>query len=218
MTDDDHRRVNAAYYAMIELIDDQVGRMLKALEETGQRDEPSWSSCRTMVKCWAITGCITKVLTFTKPPCEYRWCSVGRSDSEAICAWMDLWNLLNLAPTLMEAAGLDVPAGMQGRSLTAHCMGRADPADHRDYVFSEYYNSWTHPRSYGSMMRTTTEKIAVYHGVDCGEVYDLSEDPEEFRNLWNEPAELVRRDRLLKACFDASVFTMDPEPPRLGAF
>ena len=38
MTDTDRRAVTAAYYAMIELIDDQVGRMLDALEETGQLD------------------------------------------------------------------------------------------------------------------------------------------------------------------------------------
>ena len=38
MTDDDHRQVRAAYYAMVELIDDQVGRMLAALDETGQQE------------------------------------------------------------------------------------------------------------------------------------------------------------------------------------
>jgi len=38
MTDDDRREVTAAYYAMCELIDDQVGRIMAALEETGQRE------------------------------------------------------------------------------------------------------------------------------------------------------------------------------------
>ncbi|HAW97157.1 MAG TPA: sulfatase, partial [Opitutae bacterium] len=36
MTDDDRRQVYAAYMAMISLIDDQVGRILEALRETGQ--------------------------------------------------------------------------------------------------------------------------------------------------------------------------------------
>ncbi|MEQ9409305.1 MAG: sulfatase-like hydrolase/transferase [Fuerstiella sp.] len=38
MTDDDRRQVTAAYYAMCELIDDQVGRILQVLDETGQRE------------------------------------------------------------------------------------------------------------------------------------------------------------------------------------
>ena len=38
MSDDDRRQVCAAYYAMVTLIDDQVGRILQALEETGQAE------------------------------------------------------------------------------------------------------------------------------------------------------------------------------------
>ena len=46
----------------------------------------------------------------------------------------------------------------------------------------------------------------------------LNADPDEFENLWNRPEEAKRKLRLMKACFDASVFTMDPAPPRLGPF
>ena len=67
-------------------------------------------------------------------------------------------------------------------------------------------------------VRTQTEKIVVYHGSDDGELYDLEKDPDEFDNLWHQPDASERKMRLLKACFDSSVFTMDPMPPRLGAF
>ncbi len=218
MTDDDRRRVTAAYYAMIELIDDQVARMLQTLDDTGQRE-------RTLVVFMSDHGeMLGDHGLYYKGPHFYE----AAIRVPLVLSWPErfernwrvdgLVELVDLAPTLMEAAGLEAPACMQGRSLMAHCLGRADPTHHREYVFSEYYNSWTHPRSYGSMMRTTTEKIAVYHGVNFGEVYDLEDDPAEFRNLWNDPGQLGRRDRLMKACFDASIFTMDPEPPRLGAF
>jgi len=39
MDERDHRIIRAAYYAMVDLIDDQVGRLLDVLEQTGQRDE-----------------------------------------------------------------------------------------------------------------------------------------------------------------------------------
>jgi len=76
----------------------------------------------------------------------------------------------------------------------------------------------TGKHSYGTMLRTAAEKIVVYHGIDIGELYDLDKDPDEFDNLWNDPARAAMKTRLLKRAFDASVLTMDPAPPRLGAF
>ena len=64
----------------------------------------------------------------------------------------------------------------------------------------------------------TIEKIVVYHGIEEGEIYDLAADPDEFDNLYYRADESDRRQRLLKQAFDASVFTMDPMPPRLGPF
>ena len=50
------------------------------------------------------------------------------------------------------------------------------------------------------------------------EFYDLKNDPEEYFNLWDDPAAEKRKNAMIARCFDASVFTMDPHPPRLGPF
>ncbi len=126
--------------------------------------------------------------------------------------------LLDLAPTMLEAAGLEVPSRMQGNSLLPVLRGESDPSRIRERVYSEYYNSWTHKDAYGTMLRTETEKIVVYHGTDQGELYDLAADPDEFHNLWDVTEEKDRKLRLMKACFDASVLSMDPDPPRRGPF
>ena len=57
----------------------------------------------------------------------------------------------------------------------------------------------------------------VYHGTNQGEFYDLKEDPQEFFNLWDQPDFRRKQEYILK-CFDASVLSMDPDPPRLGLF
>ena len=68
------------------------------------------------------------------------------------------------------------------------------------------------------MLRTATHKMIVYHGADQGELYDLENDPDEFDNLWNDSAHAKLKTKMLKETFDASVFTMDPAPPREGPF
>ena len=131
----------------------------------------------------------------------------------------DLVELIDLAPTLLEAAEIQPPADrLQGRSLMPALTGSDGSSDPREFVFCEYYNSWTHPDAYATMIRTQDEKIVVYHGSDQGELYDLKNDPGEFHNLWSDLTQTERKLRLLNRCFDASVFSMDPSPPRLGPF
>jgi choline-sulfatase len=218
MTDDDRRAVTAAYYAMVELIDTQVGRMLAALDETGQLDNTIVVFMSDHGEMLGDHGIYLKGPHFyegaIRVPLVLRWPARFQQGLQVA----GLVELVDLAPTLLEAAGVAIPAAMQGRSLLPHLGGDADPARHRDYVYCEYYNAWTHKRSYGTMMRTSDKKIAVYHGVDEAELYDLAADPNEFENLWRSPDHTALRQQLLKEAFDASVFTMDPMPPRLGPF
>lgn len=218
MTDDDRRQVTAAYYAMIELIDDQVGRMLAALDESGQADNTIVIFMSDHGEMLGDHGLYFKGPHFYEEsvhvPLLMRWPAGFRSN----LAVNGLVELIDLVPTLLESAGVDVPEAVQGRSLGPICRGQADPEFHRERVYSEYYNAWTHPRSYGTMVRTQDAKIIVYHGTDEGELYDLKTDVGETTNLWTSPAHAAMREQLLRQAFDASVFTMDPLPPRLGPF
>ncbi len=218
MTDDDRRQVTAAYYAMCELIDDQVGRIMQTLDETGQRDNTIVIFMSDHGEMLGDHGIYFKGPHFydeaIRVPlvisCPRRFRSGTRVDG--------LTELVDLVPTLLDACELPIPNRVQGRSLIPHLTGQADPSRHREHVFCEYYNSWTHHDAYGTMLRTATEKIVVYHGTDQGELYDLAADPDEFTNLWNSDEHQAMKLRLMQRCFDASVFSMDPDPPRLGPF
>jgi arylsulfatase A-like enzyme len=218
MTDDDRRQVTAAYYAMCELIDDQVGRIMTALEASGQRDNTIVIFMSDHGEMLGDHGIYFKGPHFYEEAVHVPLIISSPSRFASGHAVDGLVELLDIAPTLLESAGLPVPSAMQGKSLAAHLRAEADPHVHRDHVLSEYYNSWTHSDGYGTMLRTETEKIVVYHGTDQGELYDLASDPDEFTSLWSSPDHLEMKLRLMKLCFDASVFTMDPDPPRLGAF
>ena len=218
MTDRDKREVTAAYYAMVELIDKQVGRMVAALEETGQLENTIVIFMSDHGEMLGDHGLFLKGPHFydeaVRVPLIISWKDRFAANLRADC----LMELIDITPTLLEAAEIDVPKTIQGRSLMPILLSQREAGHHRDYVFSEYYNAWTHKHSYASMLRTREEKIVVYHGTDQGELYDLKNDPDEFENLWNSPEHTKGKLRLMKACFDASVFTMDPCPIRLGPF
>lgn len=217
MTDRDRREVCAAYYAMCELIDDCVGTMLAALAETGQRENTIvvfMSDHGEMLGDHGIyfkgphfyDEAIRVPLVFSYPPA----CAPHRVSG--------MVELIDVAPTLLELAGLPVPDRMQGRSLLPHLRGEQSAASGREQVYCEYYNAWTHRDAYGTMLRTPDAKIVVYHGQETGELYDLSADPDEFDNLWRAEHAQSLKAEMMRRCFDASVFAMDPMPPRRGPF
>lgn len=218
MTDRDKQEITAAYYAMVELIDKQVGRMVSALEETGQLENTIVIFMSDHGEMLGDHGFYLKGPHFydeaVRVPLVFSWKDRFQADLRADC----LMELIDIAPTLLEASGLEIPEYIQGRTLLPILLGQAPAGQHRDYVFSEYYNAWTHKHSYGSMLRTREEKMVVYHGTDQGELYDLKSDPDEFENLWSDASHAELKMRMMKACFDASVFTMDPSPPRHGQF
>lgn len=219
MTDDDRRQVCAAYYAMCELIDDQVGRMLSALDETGQRENTIVIFMSDHGEMLGDHGIYFKGPHFydeaVRVPLIFSWPGQFLANRRID----GLTELIDIAPTLLDLAGLDMPQRIQGRSLRGFLDGQRASDAGRPHVFSEYYNSWTHSNAYGSMLRTKEQKIVVYHGTDdVGELYDLRNDPDEFENLWAAPAAASRKLDMMKRCFDASVLSMDPDPPRRGPF
>lgn len=119
----------------------------------------------------------------------------------AVCDAMVL--SVDLAPTLLDLAGVEVPAGMQGRSLRPWLAGDR-PADWRRSIYYRCY-----AEEYGiapqSGVRTERHKLIHYAGVvgtddgtagtrprfprqvDEWELFDLKADPDERTNLYDKP-------------------------------
>lgn len=90
---------------------------------------------------------------------------------------------IDIAPTLLQAAGLKPPEYMDGRSFLKILEGQE--VIWRDAVFYEYYweRAFPHtPTVHG--IRTDRYKFMHYHGIwDIDELYDLQNDPDEMHNL-----------------------------------
>lgn len=100
---------------------------------------------------------------------------------------------IDFAELFLDYAGATIPRSMQGRSFRLNLTGNTPP-DWRDAM---YYHYWTHqkerPSHYG--IRTRYYKLIYYYGLvrmnrkpeECWELYDLSADPREFINQYDNP-------------------------------
>jgi arylsulfatase A-like enzyme len=211
---------------MVEIIDANVGRLLDSLERTGQREntvvvfmsdhgEMLGDHGLQLKGCRFYEGLVRVPLVISWPG---RFACGIRSDA--------LVELTDIAPTLALLGGEALP-WTHGRSLLPILEGRGSADAHRDHVRCEYYdvlaNWWgtgrdPEPPSYATMYRDERHKLAVYHGNDYGELYDLSRDPGEHENLWEDPGSQDFRCRLIKTSFDATATIADPGSARIGRY
>lgn len=210
------RTAQALYYAMIEQIDDQFGRILDSLDQTGQRENTIIIFMSDHGEALGDHGLAHKGCRFfdglTRVPMIWSWpghlASGLASDA--------LVGLLDVAPTLTDLAGMRVPDRMQGRSLLPILTGEAGPGHHRGFVRCEYHDAVDLPnRSFATMYRNRRWKLITYHGLDAGELYDLENDPHEFESLWDDAAYQDIKTQLLVESFDSTVQAMDYGAPRV---
>src|SRR5947207_12817064 len=95
---------------------------------------------------------------------------------------------VDFAPTLMEYAGLKIPADIQGRSFAALLRGDK-PKDWRTAMYYRYYHYPQDHRvqpHYG--IRTERYKLIYFNKIDQWELFDLQKDPRELNNVYPDPA------------------------------
>ena len=200
---------------MIELIDDNVGRMLEALEGSGQLDNTVVIFTSDHGEMLGDHGLLLKGCRFyeglTRVPLIFSLPGQFLEGERR----QALVELVDIAPTLLELAGLPIPERMQGRSLAPLLTDAAANDSHREYARCEYYSALNPDArehfsgSYATMIRDDRYKLVVYHGHGLGEMFDLREDPHEFVNLWDDPAMLPVKLRLMQQSFDALAFAVD---------
>ena len=215
----DARRMVAAYYAQIELLDDAVGRMLDALVESGQRDNTLVIFTSDHGEMLGDHGLLWKGARFyegaVRVPLIVSWPGHFMSGRRSRA----LVELIDIVPTLLETLDLPISPHVQGRSLGPILRGTGDADTHRAFVRCEYHDALDRfYASHANMLRDEQYKLVVYHGHDVGELYDLEADPEEFENLWDVPAMQGMKHHLIKQLFDAVMLSVDEGLERVGRY
>ncbi|HSG70095.1 MAG TPA: sulfatase [Planctomycetaceae bacterium] len=207
------RQELSEYFTSVHRADEIVGAVLKALDESGLRDNTlvMFKSDHGMPLPFAKTNCW---LHSTATPWIVRWPGVvkpGRSDAEHMIAGIDF------APTILEAAGLEPLEGMDGRSFLPVLRGQKQSG--RDAVFTsingtagknEYpmrsvvtksrgyiFNAWSNGETVfknesqsGLTMKAMRNAARTDPEIAARVQHFLYRTPEEFYDYENDPSAL----------------------------
>ena len=105
---------------------------------------------------------------------------------------------LDIAPTILEMAGVKPRKEMQGKSMVK-LANAGDPHWRKEWLYDYYeYPGFEDVRQHRGV-RTETHKIMHFYTVDEWEMYDIANDPEEKNNLYGQPAHAEKQRELTAA-------------------
>lgn len=169
------RRMREVYYASISMVDESIGEVLTALEETNQLDNTviifvsdhgEFLGDYGLYQKWNPYDCCARIPFIIRYPERLAPGSVNEE-------FVDLNDIL---PTVLDVAGLDYPGEIElpGESLFAD-----NPQKDRDWQYLEYAQG---NRRWISI-RDKTYKFNYYYGGGFEQLFDMQNDPHETTNL-----------------------------------
>ena len=210
LTDDQVREVNARNAVECELIDEALGRVLAGIAARGWDDDTDVIFTTDHGELQGDFGFLFKgpyhVDALMRLPLVWRPAPAAVAEAEAGPAVVSKpVGLVDLAPTFCAIAGIDAPEWMQGQRLPtddddAEARGIERVLTQWD---SELYGVAVHLRTItrDGWLCTAYLPGAVHDGSE-GELYDLSEDPLQRTNRWDDPALAALRADLLTDLWD----------------
>ncbi|MEM7199964.1 MAG: sulfatase [Planctomycetota bacterium] len=190
-----YQRYIKDYLRCVDAVDESIGRVLETLDETGLADntvviytsdqgwflgEHGWYDKRWMYEESLMT------------PLLVRWPGAVRPGS--VCA--ALTSNVDFAPTFLALAGVAMPDDMQGASMVPLLRGE-QPDDWRTSFYYHYYEfPGVHAVAKHFGVRTARHKLIRYYQLDEWELFDLDQDPDELRNVYDDPAYRETRETL----------------------
>ncbi|MCJ7449656.1 MAG: sulfatase [Bacteroidales bacterium] len=183
-----YQRYLQDYLACIAAVDKSVGEVLDYLKENGLDKNTVVIYASDQGFYLGEHGWFDKRWMFEesyRTPLLVQWPGIVKPGSVN----NDMVSNLDLAETFLDIAGVEVPSDMQGRSMVPVLKGKT-PANWRKehyYHYYEYPGSHMVKRHYG--MSTERYKLMhYYYDIDEWELYDLQADPQEMKNVYNDPA------------------------------
>lgn len=174
------------YLACILSVDESVGRLLKYLDDEGLSKNTIVVYSSDQGFYLGEHGWFDKRWIFEeslRAPLMVRWPGVTKPGSVN----KNIVSNLDFAETFLQAAGLPIPADMQGRSLVPVLKGQT-PSDWRKSFYYHYYEypQPHHVRPHYGVVTDRYKLVHFYSDADYWELFDLQKDPMELKSVFGQ--------------------------------
>ena len=216
-----YQRYIKDYLRCIASVDDNVGRVLDYLDETGLAKNTIVIYSSDQGFYLGDHGWFDKRFMYEESyrmPLMVRWPGKVRPGSVN----SDLVSNLDFAETFLDIAGVRIPSNMQGRSLVPVLAGNT-PKDWYKHLYYHYYEfpgAHSVRRHFG--IRTQRYKLMHFYNLGEWELYDLQADPREMKSVYSDPAnaqlvkelkfELARLQKQYQVPDDSGSISKDGKP------
>jgi len=216
-TIEDLRKMRLGYHVSLAFLDQEVGKVLKALEDKGVVGNTLVIFTSDHGDMLGDHQLLVKGAFFYDPavkvPLIMRWPDKLKGEKRI----SQLVQLHDLAATVLSAAGFSSSdlKDIMPESCNLFPLIQGEKKKLHDYVICCYRDSGINDKSeyfdppiYATMLRDKRFKLNVYHNIGNfvdnlqGELYNMEEDKHEFNNLWNEPAFLEEKNRMMGKLLD----------------
>ncbi len=192
-----YQRYMHDYLGCIKAVDESVGRLLAFLDDEGLADNTIVVYASDQGFYLGEHGWFDKRWIFEeslRTPLMVRWPGVTKPGSVNV----DLVSNVDFAETFLDAAGLPIPAEMQGASLVPVLKGET-PADWRKSFYYHYYEypAPHHVRPHYGVV-TDRYKLVRFYGPDTDywELFDRHKDPRELTSVYTDGNYAAAREEL----------------------
>lgn len=184
-THEQRHKQRAYYLANVTMIDEKIGEIMQTLEEEGYLEDSiivftsDHGDCLTdhgHTQKWTMYDQVNRMPCIVWAPKYFE----GGRKIDTLIQQMDL------APMLLEMAGVEIPQEFEAKSVLP--LLRGEQSKIRDYVFCEQGRD-DHFETCDFMTMVRDERYKLTHFVDRedGLLFDLKHDPNEMYNLWDDP-------------------------------
>lgn len=184
LTDQESRDAIRHFWAYCTYLDDLFGRILEALDKSGQQENTLVLYCADHGDYCGEHGLFTKGIPCFRGayhiPTIIRWPHGITDPGRQVGAFV---SLADFAPTFLEVAGLPPDRYFTGASLLPFLHGRV-PDNWRDDIHTQCNGVELY---YTQRSVTTKDFKYTFNGFDFDELYDLRVDPDEMNNLVDDP-------------------------------
>ncbi len=191
----------AEYYGLITHMDFEIGRLLEALEKTGEADNTTIVFAADHGLALGSHGLLGKQNLYehsTRAPLLFVGTDIPKNTSSDALVY-----LLDIFPTLAELAGVHTPEPVEGRSLVSIMRGREEEV--RDSAYT----------AFGDVMRAVRDrrwKLIRYPHINRTQLFDLENDPQEMNDLSADATQGGRIESLMELLSQWQQELDDPLP------